>query len=114
MPGELIIYDPDNTHASPRFKVGDGTTKVNDLPFVEANGGIVANFNEIIDANDFDKFVRITKEYMENGTNIICTLSVDGTNIAAPVSSINYISDNNIAWYLLIPEHVDMDNATLT
>ena len=32
--GELIIYDVDTTHSSPRFKVGDGTTNVNDLPFV--------------------------------------------------------------------------------
>ena len=30
---ELIIYNPDNTHAQARVKVGDGVTKVNDLPF---------------------------------------------------------------------------------
>ena len=32
--GELIIYDVDATHSSPRFKVGDGITNVNELPFV--------------------------------------------------------------------------------
>lgn len=46
--GELIIYDIDDTHSTPRFKIGDGIvvwndehteytitgTKVNDLPFV--------------------------------------------------------------------------------
>ena len=46
--GELIIYDIDDTHSSPRFKIGDGIvvwndehteytitgTKINDLPFV--------------------------------------------------------------------------------
>jgi hypothetical protein len=31
--GEFIVYDPDDTHSSPRFKIGDGITKVNDLPF---------------------------------------------------------------------------------
>lgn len=31
--GELIIYDPDNTHLYPRFKIGDGTTLIGDLPF---------------------------------------------------------------------------------
>lgn len=31
---ELIIYNPDNTHAQARVKVGDGVTKVNDLPFI--------------------------------------------------------------------------------
>ena len=42
--GELIIYDVDETHSKPRFKIGDGVrnpdtgkvegTNVNDLPFV--------------------------------------------------------------------------------
>ena len=31
--GELIIYDADATHSYPRFKVGDGVTKVGLLPF---------------------------------------------------------------------------------
>ena len=32
--GELIVYDVDASHSSPRFKIGDGTTKVSSLPFV--------------------------------------------------------------------------------
>lgn len=32
--GELIIYEVDETHSSPRVKIGDGATKVNDLGFV--------------------------------------------------------------------------------
>lgn len=32
--GELIIYDEDSNNAKPRFKVGDGITTVNNLPFV--------------------------------------------------------------------------------
>lgn len=35
--GELIIYDEDNTHSTPRFKVGDGNTLVNNLPFVNGS-----------------------------------------------------------------------------
>lgn len=31
--GELIIYDPDNNYAYSRFKIGDGKTLVNNLPF---------------------------------------------------------------------------------
>lgn len=43
--GELIVYDVDDTHDAPRFKVGDGVlnaegkvvgTNVNDLPFITA------------------------------------------------------------------------------
>ena len=33
--GEIIIYDPDPNFTQPRFKVGDGVTPINDLPFVE-------------------------------------------------------------------------------
>ena len=35
--GELIIYDADATCTYPRFKVGDGITNVNDLPFSVKN-----------------------------------------------------------------------------
>lgn len=33
MRGELIVYDIDDTHLYERFKIGDGVTNVNDLPF---------------------------------------------------------------------------------
>lgn len=32
--GELIVYDPDNTYTYSRFKIGDGITNVNNLPFM--------------------------------------------------------------------------------
>lgn len=32
--GEIIIYDIDANNPIARFKIGDGTTKVNELPFV--------------------------------------------------------------------------------
>ena len=35
--GELIIYDKDSTHDIERFKIGDGTTTVNKLPFQNIN-----------------------------------------------------------------------------
>jgi hypothetical protein len=31
MTGELIIYDIDENHQEPRFKLGDGITLINDL-----------------------------------------------------------------------------------
>lgn len=34
MDGELIIYNADDTHTTPRFKVGDGTQVVGSLPFL--------------------------------------------------------------------------------
>ena len=35
--GELIIYDKDDTHDIARFKIGDGTTNVNELLFQDTN-----------------------------------------------------------------------------
>lgn len=35
--GEIIIYDIDSNHSYERIKIGDGTTKVNNLPFADAN-----------------------------------------------------------------------------
>lgn len=34
--GELIIYSADATHSYTRLKVGDGTTNVNALPFIDS------------------------------------------------------------------------------
>lgn len=33
--GEVIIYDPDANHTTSRIKIGDGTTVVANLPFVQ-------------------------------------------------------------------------------
>lgn len=33
--GELIIYDIDSTHEFPRMKIGDGSTTVVNLKFIE-------------------------------------------------------------------------------
>lgn len=42
--GELIVYDADSAHTSARFKIGDGKTNVNDLPFVDAKN--IVTFGE--------------------------------------------------------------------
>ena len=43
--GEIIIYEADSDHSYERMKIGDGSTKVNNLPFV-----ISALTNDEIDA----------------------------------------------------------------
>lgn len=47
--GELIVYDPDSTYAYPRFKVGDGSTLVNNLPFVDEE--TIAKINALSASN---------------------------------------------------------------
>jgi len=39
MEGEAIVYQPDDTHDHPRFKVGDGATGVNELAFAAGSAG---------------------------------------------------------------------------
>ena len=50
---ELIIYDKDNTHNYPRFKIGDGETLLIDLPFFTTgtdletiDGGEISSYND--------------------------------------------------------------------
>lgn len=32
--GEIIVYDPDDTHTYSRIKIGDGKTCIKELPFI--------------------------------------------------------------------------------
>lgn len=43
--GEICVYLPDENNDAPRFKVGDGTTLVNSLPF--SNGAEAITTDEI-------------------------------------------------------------------
>lgn len=70
--GELIIYDIDDTHSSPRFKIGDGIvvwndehteytitgTKINDLPFTNN-----------IETPDWNQNNKIQPDYIKNRTH---------------------------------------------
>lgn len=38
--GEFIIYDPDEKFLCARFKIGDGVSNVNDLPFAYGSEGV--------------------------------------------------------------------------
>lgn len=71
--GELIIYTPDSTHNYSRLKVGDGTTNVVALPFVDAgtiNGETLVNeivtFSGLFPVNGDS-----TKLYVNTGTKAI-------------------------------------------
>lgn len=57
--GELIVYDADSTHSTPRFKVGDGTKLVNALPFVPSSS--------------------VTANPSDTGTTSLTKIEIDGT-----------------------------------
>ena len=72
MQGEIIVYDIDETYNYERVKIGDGTTKINDLPFID----IQADWNQSDSTRtDFikNKPVEMTKD---DAFNMLVELSV--------------------------------------
>ena len=65
--GELIVYDADSTHSTPRFKVGDGTKLVNALPFVPSSS--------------------VTANPSDTGTTSLTKIEIDGTVYSIPSGS---------------------------
>lgn len=49
MQGEIIVYDIDETYNYERVKIGDGTTKINDLPFIDIQADWDQNDETAID-----------------------------------------------------------------
>lgn len=53
--GEIIVYDEDDTHTCPRFKVGDGKTVVSSLPFTtDVLGKTVFESDEFTAGQEYD------------------------------------------------------------
>ena len=59
--GELIIYDEDDTHSTPRLKIGNGNTLVNNLPFYQ--GGTALNLE------NGDGEGSLSQVYLQDGEN---------------------------------------------
>lgn len=57
--GELIIYDVDNTHFAPRFKVGDGVKVVGDLPFTDKDFAKLGENNTFTGTNSFTDLLNV-------------------------------------------------------
>lgn len=102
--GELIVYDIDETNTLVRFKIGDGSTKVNDLPFFKpetnwewANGdykvqipssaqSIYLSKNDIIQTNLGAGYLLIRDPEDNANTNLVVITygSVDDDNNRGP------------------------------
>lgn len=55
MRGELIVYTADALHAFSRLKVGDGSTNIVNLPFIDA-GTLNGEETEIVKKDSFSQF----------------------------------------------------------
>ena len=72
--GEVIIYSTDDTHPFCRLKVGDGETKVTDLPFIFMEGDVPpADLNFVLREHfiDFPRVGKANLLYIEAATNTI-------------------------------------------
>lgn len=76
--GEQVIFSPDVSHASPRIKIGDGKTGINELPFATDTSltitGAAADAGEV--GKELKKFLPLA------GGNIIGQIS-KSSNVAA-------------------------------
>lgn len=71
--GELIVYSADATHPFSRLKVGDGSTNVINLPFIDS-GTLNGNETEIVKKENFSGFPSPGSEdklYVDLSTNRI-------------------------------------------
>ena len=118
--GEIIIYSADDSHPYSRLKVGDGSTTVISLPFIDAgtiNGEVLADII-ITGANRyaFPPIGQDNKLYVDLSKNIIyCYKSVGGfsqlshfkyTTTKSQISTIN-------SWNPGIMTTALVDNASL-
>lgn len=72
---ELLIYDSDENHNFPRFKLGDGTSLARELPFLLTNPVFVGTTEEYNVANDAG--------LVPVGTIVILTDDEDGNDNTA-------------------------------
>lgn len=87
---ELIIYTADNTHHYARLKVGDGTTSVTALPFIDA-GTLDGHETEIVKLASRETFPSVgssDKLYVDLSTSRIYHYTSNGGY--APLSNFNY------------------------
>lgn len=87
---ETIVYDIDDTHDKPRFKIGDGIHTINELPFFESGSGesssvgqTTAENGEIF--NDYENNQAVSKYSSTKGTALITT-SEDETIVTPNVA----------------------------
>lgn len=63
--GEVVVYNADSAHPSPRIKIGDGETNVNDLPFAEGASEVTAQPSTVAKRTE-DGSIRAVVAYQEN------------------------------------------------
>lgn len=90
--GEIIIYDADNICNYERMKIGDGKTKVADLPFIEASKADTA-----INANHATSADSATKATQDGNGKVIADTYETKSDATAKLNAAKGYTDSEIA-----------------
>ena len=101
MAGELIVYDADSTYSYERLKVGDGTTNVNALPFVDdaLREELLSQIGTVDDKVDAVSTLVGDTAVSEQ----ITTAMADKADIANGQYAVTVASDDGVAYTATVP-----------
>lgn len=68
--GELIVYDKDSTYSYERFKIGDGVTNVNSLPFADDQKLDKTTFQQLVGDTSVSTQIEKALENYQSGSTI--------------------------------------------
>lgn len=68
--GEIIIYDKDSTYSYERFKIGDGITNVNSLPFADEQKLDKTTFQQLVGNTSVADQINAALENQQSGSSI--------------------------------------------
>lgn len=111
--GEIIIYSADATHPNPRIKIGDGTTKINNLSFV----GLVQSYSNRV---SFPQAGNIGNLYMDISTDNLYYCSLNGykllnvryTTASETISKITYWNAGTPTLASVVNNSLTIENGT--
>lgn len=121
--GEFIVYDADENNSTPRIKIGDGETQINDLPFIdtgkmnylgevnelpsEANEGDMVKHYPIKDSIEIDQSTVFPIQIVSTGLDCFrdsSSPSFEGTPL---INIINLIQKNNTNTIYFIYKNIE-------
>lgn len=101
--GELIIYDTDNNYNYERFKIGDGVTTVQNLPFANAPKHLDSN----VDIQDGELVLKQKGEYVGKIINDVFVFDIEG-NLNASISDGELTIDQKTSEYSAVIENNEL------
>lgn len=93
--GEIIVYDVDENYTYERIKVGDGSTNVNELPFITDAAGSTCIVQATSEDGEFYTATAPSITSLERGTSLIIVPNMSSAT-KGPMININDFGDRYI------------------